>query len=92
MNETPTTDRLAVLIGRVCDIPPGIVDRHARLLGFGLDSVRITELIVLIEEEFAVVLRMQDLTGVQTVEDLARRIEHAAASSVRQQVGPTKES
>lgn len=80
MSAAPTTTRLAGLIGKVCDISPSIVSGHSRLLGFGLDSVRITELIVLIEEEFAVVLRIQDLSGVHTVDDLARRIDRAAAA------------
>jgi acyl carrier protein len=72
------TARLAELIGEVCDVSPAIIDGHSRLLGFGLDSVRITELIVLIENDFGVALRIQDVTGVQTVEDLARRVERVA--------------
>lgn len=94
MSAAPITPRLAALIGKVCDIAPGIIDGRSRLLGFGLDSVRITELIVLIEEEFAVVLRIQDLNGVQTVDDLARRIERAAAASPpdRDEMRPARES
>jgi acyl carrier protein len=81
VSDTSIHGRLASLIARVCDLPPHIIDSHSRLLGFGLDSVRITELILLIEEEFGVVLRLQDLQDVQTVADLARLVERASASA-----------
>lgn len=74
--------RLAILIGEVCDVPPDRIDQRSRLLAYGLDSVRATELIVLIENEFGVQLQLGELQDVQTVADLRRQVEASLAQVV----------
>lgn len=46
----------------------------ARLIDFGLDSVRALELVVDLEQRFGLEIPDQDLATAQTVEDIARYV------------------
>jgi acyl carrier protein len=66
---------LIPLIADAADQDAGEIKPEARLRGYGIDSVRVVELTVSIEETFGVRVKTQDLAGIHTVRDLARYIE-----------------
>jgi acyl carrier protein len=68
----PVMERLRKLIAESCLVDPAKVVSNARLLAYGVDSVRILELIVRIEEEFQIQLDPEQLFAMATVGQLAR--------------------
>jgi acyl carrier protein len=72
-------------IADVCAVDPGSVQPHSRLLGFGLDSVRLLDLLLAVEDQFAIELSESDpdLIAVETVGDLAALIERRRGSGGR---------
>jgi acyl carrier protein len=62
-------------LAKVCALNPAQITDDARLIEFGLDSLRSMELIVELEEHFAIELDDQAIVRVRTVADLIRLIE-----------------
>jgi acyl carrier protein len=67
-----TLETLRSLIADTCAVDRGIVKADGKLAGFGLDSVRLLDLILAIEESFDIVINESDpaLSQVHTVNDL----------------------
>jgi acyl carrier protein len=78
---TDTLETLRALIAETCAVDRAIVKGDGKLVGFGLDSVRLLDLILAIEERFDLSLNESDpeLAGVQTVNDLVRLIDRRRA-------------
>ena len=76
-----TLEALRSLIAETCAVDRTIVRADGRLVGFGLDSVRLLDLILAIEERFDVSVNESDpeLAAVQTVADLVSLIERRRA-------------
>lgn len=91
---TDTLDRLRATIADACAISPDIVVPPARLRGYGIDSVRLMNLMLTIEEQFGVRFDLEQLEGVRTVADLVAYVDRlrgeadAAADAAR---GTTRE-
>jgi acyl carrier protein len=66
-----TFDRIKNLISEMCAVDPAIINKNARLRGFGVDSVRVMELVLCIEDEFQIQLEREDLSEISTVGELA---------------------
>jgi acyl carrier protein len=73
-----TFERLKGLIAEVCAIDATTIAADAGLRGYGVDSVRLTELMLTIEDEFNVVLMPQHMGHVRTVAQLAAFIDEFA--------------
>lgn len=67
--------KLIPLVAEAADADAGAIAADARLRGYGIDSVRVVELMVSIEETFGVKVKNADLANLHTVRDLARYIE-----------------
>jgi len=63
-------------------VDPSSICDNARLLGFGIDSIRVIDLVMSIEEEFSIRLEPEQLFGVATVQDLAEHVNALRALSV----------
>jgi acyl carrier protein len=76
-----TLEALRSLIAETCAVDRAIVRADGKLVGFGLDSVRLLDLILAIEERFDVSVNESDpeLATVQTVADLVTLIERRRA-------------
>lgn len=70
-----TLEKLIPLIADAADVDAAEIKAEARLRGYGIDSVRVVELVVGIEEVFGVKVRNQDLATLHTVADLAAYID-----------------
>jgi acyl carrier protein len=68
-------DRIRQLISQVCLIDAAEISKNARLLAFGIDSIRVIELMMRIEEEFQIHLEPGELSEIATVGQLADYIE-----------------
>ena len=64
-------------IGEVCDVDQAKVRPEGKLMGYGLDSVRVVDLLLALEETLGVSVSEHDpeLGGVQTVGQLADLVE-----------------
>jgi acyl carrier protein len=56
-------------------VEPASIAENARLRGFGIDSIRVMELVLSIEEEFAIALDPEQVFGAATLRDLAAHID-----------------
>ncbi|MBI4615712.1 MAG: acyl carrier protein [Planctomycetes bacterium] len=75
---TTKKQRRDVIAGLVVDkfrIDRSKVRPTSRLIDFGIDSVQALELIVELERVFDVSIPDQDLTELETLEDIARYVE-----------------
>jgi acyl carrier protein len=68
-------DRIQQLISQVCLVDVSEVKRNARLMAFGIDSVRVIELMMSVEEEFQIQLEPAELNDISTVGQLADYVE-----------------
>lgn len=77
MSKEETVKLVVRLISEICEIDKDKVTVTGKLVGFGLDSVRILDLIMAVEEELDIEISENDpeLGGVQTVDDLVGMIE-----------------
>jgi acyl carrier protein len=73
----PVIDSIKRFIGDVCAVDEASIQPGSRLLGFGLDSVRLLDLLLAVEERFGLELSESDpeLADVETVADLVALIE-----------------
>jgi acyl carrier protein len=75
-----TVDRMRGVIARVCEVEPGAISLQARLRGYGIDSIRILDLLISVEEEFAIELDVEQMANVSTVQELVDYIERSRAT------------
>lgn len=82
-DDRPTLERIRSVVGQVCTVDPSSIPDNARLLAFGVDSIRVIDLVLSLEEEFSVQLEPERLFEVTTVTELARYIEGLTALKQR---------
>ncbi len=70
-----TLTQLLPLTAGAADTDAGDIKPDGRLRGYGIDSVRVVELVLSIEETFGVKVKNDDLARLQTVRELARYID-----------------
>ena len=58
------------LLGETCAIDPAAIRDDARLIEYGLDSVRATDLVIALEERFSISIPDTDAARLKTVADL----------------------
>jgi acyl carrier protein len=77
MSTSRSYPRVAGLVAELCETDAAKVRAESRLVGFGMDSVRILDLLMELEEEYDIEISDSDpdLASVETVEDLARLID-----------------
>lgn len=78
-----TFEIVRALVAEVCAVDRAAVKPDAKLAGFGLDSVRLLDLIVGVEEKLGLSIDESDpaLGGVQTVADLVDLVERRRAGT-----------
>ena len=78
-----TSDIVCALIADVCAIDRSVIRADSRLIGLGLDSVRLLDLILGIETEFGLVVNESDpeLGNVESVADLVAFVERRRAAA-----------
>ena len=67
----------------MCAVDRSVIKPEGKLVGFGLDSVRLLDLIVAVEESFGISINESDpeLARVETVADLIALIERRQAAT-----------
>lgn len=77
MSPQSTERKIKEFIADICAVDVDDVRGEGKLLGYGLDSVRVIDLLLAIEEELGVVISEGDpeLVEVQTVADLVAFVE-----------------
>ncbi len=80
MAKSEIVEKLAAFITEISDLPPGQVAAAGLLRSYDLDSVRVVDLVVAIEDGFDVTVRNEDLAGLKTVADLADYVEKLQAA------------
>ena len=72
-----TLDAVTRIVAEACAIAPTEVSAKGRLAGYGVDSVRLLELVVMLEDHFALSVDETALASskVQTVLELASLVE-----------------
>ncbi|HWM86962.1 MAG TPA: acyl carrier protein [Kofleriaceae bacterium] len=82
MAQRSVIDILRRFIADVCAVDLSSIHPHSKLLAFGLDSVRLLDLLLAVEEQFGLELNESDpaLAAVETVGDLAELIERRRAA------------
>jgi acyl carrier protein len=75
MTPPSTFDRVRVLIAQLGEIDPADVSLPAKLRGFGIDSLRVFDLVMALEEAFAIQIELQDLEKIRTVADLVAGVD-----------------
>ena len=74
-SDSQSLAQLLPLIAEAADADIAEVKPDGRLRGYGIDSVRVVELVLSIEETFGVKVKNDDLARLQTVRELARYID-----------------
>jgi len=72
MDQTDTVKRL---LAEICGIESASIRDDGRLVSYGLDSVRATDFIIAIEEEFGVFVNQADAAELRTVADVVAYIK-----------------
>jgi acyl carrier protein len=85
-NNEQTLAKLNVLIGRVCQVDAASISRKSRLLGFGIDSIRMIDIVLSAEEDFEIKLQPEDLDGIRTIGELADYIDRLISTKNAGQV------
>ncbi len=75
-----TVERIRKVVAQVCLVEVAEINKDARLLAFGLDSVRVLELMMCMEEEFEIQLEPGQLDEIFTVGELAEYVEGLGTS------------
>lgn len=70
---------VADLVAKKARVDRSRVVPSARLIDFGLDSVKALELLVDLEQALGLEIPDQDLTGARTIDDLVRYLERRLA-------------
>jgi acyl carrier protein len=76
-------DTIRRSIAEVCAVDAAAIQPHSRLLAFGLDSVRLLDLLLAVEESFGLEIGDSDpeLAAVETVGDLVALIERRSPAA-----------
>jgi acyl carrier protein len=76
-------ETIRALIAEICAVDRSQVLSESKLVGFGLDSVRLLDLILAIEDRLAVTINESDpeLAAVQTVGDLVKLVARRQAAA-----------
>ncbi len=75
------TDEVKRLLGATCAVAPAAIRDDARLIEYGLDSVRAMDLVIALEERFAIQIPDADAAKLKTVADLTGYVEKRAAGA-----------
>ena len=77
MARQETVKLVTGFIAEICEIDEKTILANGKLVGYGLDSVRVLDLIMAVEDALDVEISENDpkLASVQTVEDLASLID-----------------
>lgn len=77
MTSEATIKLVSRLVAEICEIDVKKVNPEGKLVGFGLDSVRVLDLIMAVEDELDIEISESDpeLAKVQTVADLAALVD-----------------
>lgn len=70
-----TVDTVKRLLAETCAIDAGEIREDGRLVAYGLDSVRVMDFVIAIEDAYDVRIKQADAPGLQTVADVAAYIE-----------------
>lgn len=72
-----TIQQIKAMIAEVCDLDAGKIRDNGKLLGYGLDSVRVIDLLMAIEDVYGIEISESDpaLGNVQTVADLSALVD-----------------
>ena len=78
-----TLDIVRTLIAETCAVSRDVVKADGKLVGFGVDSVRLLDLILALEERFEIAISESDpeLAAVETVADLVRLVDRRRAGA-----------
>jgi acyl carrier protein len=71
-----TVQRIRKVIGRFAEVDPAAVPMQARLRGYGVDSIRVIDLLISIEEEFGIDLDLEEMSRIATVQELAEYVNN----------------
>jgi len=77
MADDSTIKTLSKLIADTCAIAVGTIKPEGKLVGYGLDSVRVLDLIMALEDEYDIEINETDpeLAEIQTVAELAGLVD-----------------
>ena len=77
MSDPELLTTIKLLIAKTCGIEPSRVADDGKLIGYGMDSVRMIELVMTLEDEFGVEISEHDpaLEQVKTVRQLAEFVD-----------------
>ena len=77
MANEKTVAKLREHIADICAIPARSIKEEGKLVGYGLDSVRVLDLIMALEDEYDIEISESDpeLAAVQTVAELADLVD-----------------
>lgn len=77
-----TTQKIKEMIAEVCDLDASKIRDGGKLLGYGLDSVRVIDLLMAIEDAYDIEISESDpaLGKVQTVADLCALVDARRAT------------
>jgi acyl carrier protein len=85
--EVDVLNHIQTLIAQVCMVDRDTVSGNSRLLAFGIDSIRVFELMMDIEEDFEIQMEPEKLAGVTTVKQLAEYVEALRIEANRDKEG-----
>ena len=80
MSEKPPLELIVDLVVEMARVERQYVQPGSRFIDFGIDSARAMEVVVDLEETYAVSIPDQDLADLKTIQDLATYIERRQAS------------
>lgn len=77
MTCSPIGQRIRELIADACALEPGEISDGGKLLGYGLDSVRLVEVLAALEDDYDIDLDGEELGmgEIRTVADLIRFVD-----------------
>ena len=68
-------------LAETCAIDASLIRDDGRLVAYGLDSVRATDFIIAIEEEFGVIIKQAEAADLHTVQDVMDYIQRHRGSN-----------
>ncbi|MBJ6762567.1 acyl carrier protein [Myxococcaceae bacterium JPH2] len=90
MHAERTLQRLKQMIADLCAVDAQSIRGEGMLRGYGLDSIRIMDLVATIESEFQVQLRVEEMGTISSVRDLAEHIDRVIARNAPVEAAATR--
>ncbi|MBU8897143.1 hypothetical protein DRW03_22375 [Corallococcus sp. H22C18031201] len=90
MHAERTLQRLKQMIADLCAVDAQSIRGEGMLRGYGLDSIRIMDLMATIESEFEVQLRVEEMGSIASVRDLAEHIDRVIARNAPVEAAATR--